>query len=142
MEYLIVKCEELSDQYECDCNRIPLKMVDDYSSYGYGYEVYKLNKDNTFQLIKEYDKYLEEGIGVYKFDENDKIKKVYEKHKNMTRDDVSKAQLKRWKRLYGFQGTVKEIFESIECGGGYGELINDEWTVIGEYYDNRYSLGY
>lgn len=141
MKYLIIKCEELNDQYECDCNRIPFKMVDDCSSFGYGYEIYKLNKNNTFQLIKEYDSYLEEGIGVYKFDENDKIKKVYEKHKNMTRNNISKSQLKKWKNFYSFQGTIKEIYEEIEHCGGYGELINDEWTVIGEYCDDRYSLG-
>jgi hypothetical protein len=142
MKYLIVKCEELLDQYECDCNRVPFKMVNDYSSYGHGYEIYELNKDNTFRLIKEYDSCLEEGIGVYKLDENDKLKKVYEKHKNMTRDNIPKSQLKKWKHSYGFQGTIKEIYESIEHSGGYGEIINNEWTVIGEYYDDCYSSGY
>lgn len=54
MKYLIIKCEELADQWECDANRTPVCITDDYSIYGLGYEVYELQADSTFKLIKEY----------------------------------------------------------------------------------------
>lgn len=62
MKYLIIKCDELSDQYECDADRTPICMTDNYSKYcGYGYEIYELQKDNTFKLIKDYEDYIEEN---------------------------------------------------------------------------------
>lgn len=57
--YLIVKCDELWDQYECDANRKPLCVVTDYNPYKkHGYEVYKIDrKTGNLTLIQEYDKY-------------------------------------------------------------------------------------
>lgn len=55
-KYLIVECNELSDQYECDADRSPVCLVDDWAYYNkYGYEVYEILKDNTFELIKSYE---------------------------------------------------------------------------------------
>lgn len=54
-KYLIMKCDELSDQYECDADRSPVCLVDDWAYYNeYGYEVYEILKNNTFKLIKSY----------------------------------------------------------------------------------------
>ena len=57
--YLIIKCDELGDQWECDAKRIPLRIVTDYSPYmEYGYEVYKIDKKTgNLTLIQEYDEY-------------------------------------------------------------------------------------
>ena len=52
MKYLIVKCEELHDQYECDCDRVPVCITDDYSQYGEEYEVYEVQKDGSLALIR------------------------------------------------------------------------------------------
>lgn len=55
-KYLIVKCDELSDQYECDADRIPVCLTDNWKYYNeYGYEVYEVLKNNTFKLIKSYE---------------------------------------------------------------------------------------
>lgn len=55
-KYLIVKCDELSDQYECDADRIPVCLTDNWAYYNeYGYEVYEVLKNNTFKLIKNYE---------------------------------------------------------------------------------------
>lgn len=55
-KYLIVKCDELSDQYECDADRIPVCLTDNWTYYNeYGYEVYEVLKNNTFKLIKSYE---------------------------------------------------------------------------------------
>lgn len=62
MKYLIIQCDELGDQWECDADRTPICMTNDYSKYGgYGYEVYKLKSNGTFELVKEYTKEIKEG---------------------------------------------------------------------------------
>lgn len=57
MKYLIVKCKELADQFECDADRTPICITDDISKYHYkyGYEIYKINNNGSLTLIKEYD---------------------------------------------------------------------------------------
>lgn len=58
-KYLIVKCVELGDQWECDADRKPITLVDNWRKYlkshrkGF-YEVYELQGDK-FVLIKGYD---------------------------------------------------------------------------------------
>ena len=96
MKYLIIKCDELSDEWECDAYREPICMTDDYSKYGYGYEVYELQSDSTFKLIKDYDKSNEEGIAIYDYTD-DKLNKVFEKHKDLGRYEITKSQVKKWK---------------------------------------------
>jgi len=55
MKYLILECDELRDQYECDANRRPLCLTDDYSKYkDFGYEIYEVKGNGTFKLIKPY----------------------------------------------------------------------------------------
>ena len=58
LKYLIVKCRLLSDQFECEADKIPLFLTDDWKrdcpKKGY-YEVYELTSTNNFKLIKEMD---------------------------------------------------------------------------------------
>lgn len=59
MKYLIVKCEELNDQYECDAYRTPITMTANWKNWckvkkpKFLFEVYEFVNDN-FKLIKEY----------------------------------------------------------------------------------------
>lgn len=57
MKYLIVKCIPLDDQYECDADRIPLCIIEDYSTYKnvFGYEVWKIQKNGNLKKIQNYD---------------------------------------------------------------------------------------
>ena len=58
MKYVIIKCEPLGDQWECDADRTPICVVDDYEEYKkYGYEVYEINPDNSLKCIQEYEDY-------------------------------------------------------------------------------------
>lgn len=53
--YLIIKCYDLDDPYECDARRYPICLSSSYDEYNrYGFEVYKVLEDNTFALVKEF----------------------------------------------------------------------------------------
>ena len=52
--YLIVKCRELNDQYECDCDREPYRITFDPEDYGSGYEIYEIGQEGFLNLIKDY----------------------------------------------------------------------------------------
>lgn len=57
--YLIVKCKELNDQYECDADREIICMVNDYQPFKrYGYEVYKVRANGSLELIQRYDRFI------------------------------------------------------------------------------------
>jgi hypothetical protein len=56
-KYIIVKCEELDDQWECDCDRTVIKVVEDYKPYYcFGYEIWLILSDGSVKLVKEYCK--------------------------------------------------------------------------------------
>lgn len=44
-KYLIIECDELSDAYECDADRTPICLTDDFEKFNhYGYEIYEVQK--------------------------------------------------------------------------------------------------
>lgn len=57
MKYLVIKCEELSDQWECDADRVPVYVGDNIKKYywKYGYEIYEIKVDGTLKKIQDYD---------------------------------------------------------------------------------------
>ena len=144
-KYLIIKCTELNDQFECDAYRKPICMTDDYSTYGIGYEVYELTPKNEFHRIKEYDTPLEYGIAIYKWingNESDTPDEIMQKYPEKDRDDFTLKEIKEFCKEYHFEEDPEEILKELSCCGAYGEEINGEWVVIGEYLDNRFSMGY
>lgn len=55
-KYIIVECEELSDAWECDCDRTVKKVVEDCEPYwSFGYEIWLILSDGSVKLVKEYD---------------------------------------------------------------------------------------
>jgi len=59
-KFLIVKCKPLDDQWECDADRTPICIVDQYEMYGYkkfGFEIYGILPNGNLKLLQEYDKY-------------------------------------------------------------------------------------
>lgn len=150
MKYLVVKCEELNDGYECDANRIPVCITDDYSEYNkFGYEIYKVLENGKLKLIREYDQTTNEGFAVYYWKNTDDVEvirvtnpTILENLSQKRREDFTKSLIQRLKKKYRFSGTVNDIFADIQSFGSYGDLIEDKWIVIGEYYDDNYSSGY
>lgn len=62
MKYLIVKCEPLDDQWECDCYREPICIVDDWSKYASEnddeyFEVWEIKDGGRLELVKTWDNY-------------------------------------------------------------------------------------
>lgn len=57
MKYLIVKCEPLSDGWECDANRTPLYVTDNLDEYKgkWGYEIYEIRSDGRTTLIQDWE---------------------------------------------------------------------------------------
>jgi hypothetical protein len=139
--YLIVKCEPLNDQYECEADRTPICLTEDYSSYGRGYEVYEVMKDNSLKLIKEYDEAKERGIAIFISDDFEDFtpKHVYEKF-SITREEVTAKKVKKWKSKYHLEGSVEEILSDIRHCGRYGEDMPNGFLIIGEYSDDVYYM--
>ena len=57
MKYLIIKCEEIFNPNECECDvkRTPICVTDNCLQYNcYGYEIYKICPDGSLKLIKDY----------------------------------------------------------------------------------------
>ena len=142
MKYLIVKCDELMDGFECDANRTPICLTDDYSNYGRGYEVYKIKKDNTFELIKDYDDCLESGIAVvhYSIDEDYDEPIIIEKIPNKGRKDI--RIFTELFHKYNFSEDFKIARLEFQNCGSYGEELKNRWWVITEYFDDVYGGGY
>ena len=148
MKYLVVECRELGDQWECDADRTPILVTDDYSDYNsYGYEIYQIEPDGKLKLIREYDSVTDEGFCYCFYDKEDVEEgyptKVEKFKKKFTRDTITNSQVKKWKSAYKLKGTVEEIISSIHCSGDYSEETEDGGLkVIGEYLDDNYPLGY
>ena len=159
-KYLIVKCEELGDQYECDADREPMFLVDDWEEWynknnpTYWFEVYKFVDDEEAELIKQYDDSMNEGMALYYWD-NDEV----------DHEDVAPTVIARYKD-YGRHSTVPEkVWKVFRQGAywsdgdemteeqfkkdlkscGYTSWIDKEYKkywVYGHYTDGRYDLGY
>ena len=58
-KYLLVQCEELHDQFECDCNRTPVRLVEDYKTVDTdGMEVYEIFENGEIgNCVKSYEEY-------------------------------------------------------------------------------------
>ncbi len=135
--YLIMKCEELNDQWECDCNRTPLTLTDDWqkwikeNSLRCSFEVYEY-KDNKFICIKEYGESLEAGMCFVKYPKDSEDPIIIAKYPNYGRSD------KLPKRIQ------KEMASGIiidECLSNCGYIVwekenEDTMYAYTEYEDN------
>lgn len=142
MKYLIIKCDELSDQFECDANRTPITMTDDWMEWykktnpDYCFEVYEF-KNNKFVLAKDYQTFMEQGMAFVRYDNEDEDKfTIIERFPNSNRNDpIPKALRKR--ALKG-----KDIDYSL-CSCGYVTWFEKNTLyAYTEYYDNHVSQPY
>ena len=151
--YLIVKCEELNDQYECDADRTPITLTENWGAWfsevtpDYAFEVYEL-RDNEFVRIKDYDTPIESGMALYywtseQMNSNAMGKPtVVQKWKNATRNKSMPKQIyARAKKFY--VGTDAQMKHGLtNCGYVAWEDDKENWWVYGEYYDSMYTTGF
>lgn len=135
MFYLIVKCEPLDDQYECDADRRPISITNDWQAWwnsnkpDYQFEVYEFINDE-FKIVKRYEETMEEGMCLAYYDE-DKDKFVFlKKFPNLTRDDKIPEEVRE--RMKG-----KEIDDSLSNCGDISWEENEIPVAYTEYSDNH-----
>lgn len=142
-KYLIIECEEIG---ECE-EKEPICLTDDYDKYNkYGYEIYKINNDNSLTKVRDYDSVTTTKMGVYYWDDDSKVgttEPIVLETWDGNRDNITKSQIKKLKEKYHFSSTaVEEIYTAITCWGNHGEEIDGKWTVIGQIEDDHYCIGY
>ena len=80
--YLIVKCEELNDQYETDADRKPICLVNDWEEWfinnkvDYTFEVYEINDNGECVLIKDYNTPANWGMALYYWNINNNYEQI------------------------------------------------------------------
>lgn len=147
MAYLIVKCEELGDQYECDANRTPMFMCNSWEDLrlDYQFDVYELQNDNTFKCIKDYETPMEYGMALYYWGEDDDCETVdptiIKKWQNRTPDDDIPKKVKKILKDLKNKGVDIDNWLT-SCGYITWYDKDNNYCIYGEYYDNRYALGY
>ena len=145
MSFLIVKCEPLSDQWECDAHRTPMFMCDDWHNLklDYRFDVYQVNEDNTLSIVKDYETALESGMALYYWDAEDDdpmedeptiVKKWLHRTRN---DDIPKRVAKETRRK-----SVQELDNSLAFDGTITWFYGGKYWVYGEFYDSDYAIGY
>lgn len=142
--YLVVKCDELGDQFECDANRTPVCVVNDYTDYNKrGYEIYQIYIDGSLEKIRDYEEVTDEYISYceYNEDESSGIPTKVIRLKSGSRDNVTKNDIKEWRKQFGFTDSLNSIALDFKCGGEHGEQIGNLWCVIGETLDDWYPRG-
>jgi len=158
-KYLIVKCAELGDQYECDADREPMFLVDDWKDWFdknhpiYRFEVYKFVDDEEAELVKSYEEALDEGMALYFWNIDDNHEEVeptvVARYKGYNRN--KKVPDKVWKVFrqgaYWSDGDEKDEEEfkcDLECGGfvAWEDKKHKKYWAYGHYEDGRYDLGY
>ena len=158
-KYLIVKCEELGDQFECDANREPMFLVDDWKDWfnknhpTYQFEVYKFVDDNEATLEKTYDEAMDEGMALYFWNMDDDHEEVaptvVARYKDY--DRKKKVPNKVWKIFRqgaywadGDEFTEQNFKDDLRSCGyvSWDDKEHKKYWVYGYYADGRYCLGY
>ena len=138
MKYLIIKCEELGDQWECDANRTPITMTNDWKAWykkvkpDYYFEVYEY-KNNQFVCVKNYEASMEHGMAFVWYDNSMPACtfNVIERFPNYDRHTVMPMDLYE-RALEG-----EDFDDSLKNFGYVSWAEGDRYYAYTEYYDHR-----
>lgn len=151
--YLIVKCEELMDQYECDADRTPITLTEDWRAWfnanqpRYLFEVYEFREDK-FVEVKDMYTPIEKGMALYfwtkgqwRNDNDYTLPTVVYKWTNMNRDDALPECVSELAKRY-YDDTEEMMEKELKaCGYISWEDDAENWWVYGSYSDNLYDMG-
>lgn len=158
-KYLIVKCEPLSDQYECDADREPMFLVDDWKDWfeknhpTYRFEVYKFVDEEEATLEKAYEEAMDKGMALYFWNMDDDHEEVaptviahykdYNRY-NKVPDEVWRVFRQGAYWPDGDEKTEEEFKHDLDCSGciSWDDKEHKKFWVYGDYADGRYDLGY
>ena len=149
--YLIMKCEELRDGWECDADRTPITLTEDWEKWfantmpDYQFEVFEF-QNGKFTLVKDYETPIEEGMSLHywtreQWYSTDMGKPtVVEKWEDVGRNDPIPEQVYRLaKDEYEDE---EEMRRTLRCFGAMGwEDAEGNWWVYGRYADSKYANG-
>lgn len=153
MLYLIMRCDELNDQYECDADRTPIAIVEDWKDWvnshisDYDYEIWEYD-GSEFSRIKDYDEGIEEGMALYYWEdsENPEVNAphVIAKFPSFTRNTAVPLIVKETIKKGAYTCDEEEGVDDNLHSCGYITWYNkeDRYYVYGKYSDNHYLLGY
>lgn len=131
--FLIVKLTPLADQYECDYDRQPVRVVPQWQTDDLpdGCEVYEIHSDGSLTCIKRYENFLERGMWLYCL-KGEKANTTILKFVNLTRDDPIPQEVLDFAFQEGLQYTKKFLLSS-----GYASF----WNKTSEYVYEEYTRG-
>lgn len=145
MQYLIMRCDYLNDQYECDADRTPITITDNYEQWleendpDYDYEIYEFI-NGEFKKIT-----LEHGMALYYWEKDASIESekpnVIEKFRDYSPDDEIPKSVKEYIERTIFDGSEFDDSLFSDCYITWHDK-NMNYYVYGEYYGNHYYYGY
>lgn len=139
--YLIMACYPLNDQYECDADREPITITDDwrqwYSNHEDFYcdfEVWEL-VNGYLKLVKKYDTPVETGM-VLAFVPDDEVEPIpLVRYKDATREDPIPKEVKE------IMHNANKVKDGLTSRGMIKMIFDSTSFIYTEYSDREISLG-
>ncbi len=145
-KHLIVKSEPLQDGYECECDKQPIVIVEDWkewykkSKVNYHFEVYEILDNGEIKLIKEWEEAINSGMVLIVIDDWTKAKpKVLKKFPKLNEKSEIPKYVKSFFKKEGVEFN-KEKLEDEKCNSFNKE--NDDYYCYCYYEDNNYWLDF
>ncbi len=145
--YLIMKCKMLDDQFECDADRIPEAITDNWLKWyennhpDFDFEVWEY-KNGYFSLVNSYDDYVDEGMSFveYWYDtHNDIHTREIEYFPNLDRDDEIPAIVKE-SLLLDNNIIMKKAKQKLAMSGTVRWEIKDKTYAYCESFNRQFSV--
>ena len=153
--YLIMKCDELNDQFECDADRTPITLTEDWQKWfteerpDYCFEVHEF-KDGKFECVKDYTEPMERGMALYYWTKEQMYSSavgkptVVQRWKDADRGTPIPKRVRKIPKYNDWTEalmTNEEAERSLDCRGAIGWTAdNGDWWVYGEYFDQWYNM--
>lgn len=143
--YLIMRCDLLNDQYECDANRTPVAITDNWRNWyennhpAFDFEVWQY-KNGCFTLKNGYEDYVDEGMSFieYWYDTHKDIHTREIKYfPNLTREDKIPATVKESLLLDSNNITMKKAKQKLAMSGTVRWEVEDRTYAYCESFNRQ-----
>lgn len=154
--YLIMGCQELYDQFECDCDRTPLALTDNWQEWirinkeetnkyvEYNIEVWEQTEDG-FKVVKPWGEAYDTGMALiyYRRSENKLIAHVVRKFSNLERCDNPPEFVKSYLEKHtNFEAAEVDTWAELKQDGFIGGFTNTVDEDIIYYYCEYWDYDY